>query len=674
METLQRDAVEAGPSGATAAVPRVTGDHVGPRTPMGANLVADGATFRLWAPRAKAVHVVGRFGGHELWQVTDANRLSAIGNGHWAGFVPGVRSGDPYKFHVVGEGGEGRKRDPYARELSRQPAYPNCDCIVRDPSEYPWHDWAWRTPALNELIVYQLHVGTFWGPARQGSAARFLDVVDRLDYLADLGVTGVQLLPVVEFNAPRSMGYDGSDLFSPEMDYIVPPEGIGPYRDAVNRRLTARGLPPLPERLLDAPVNQMKAFVDLCHLHGLAVLLDVVYNHAGIAVAERYQHEHAEGIYNIDNAVIHNPNDTLYFTEQWHVGPVFAFWKAEVRQFLIDNAAFFIGEYHVDGLRYDQASVIVHQNEPDGWRFCQDCTGTAHHLDPQAVHIAEFWPTTPAVTESPPSGAGFDATWTDGLRRAVRNAIAAASGGAHAAVDLGPVAQALRAPGFQSKWRAVQYVESHDEVYWTEDRGDRIARLADPSNSRSWYARSRARVATGLVLAAPGIPMLFMGQEFLEDKRWSDDPYHHGGLLHWEGLQGGDKVMADHHRFCRDLIGLRRRHPGLRGEGLHVISVDPRNRVIAFQRWVEGVGCDTVVVASLNEHTLYGYRLGMPRVGRWLELFNSDVYDGWVNPEVAGNGGGIEAVGDGMHGLSASAAMTIPANAILVFSQDGVGG
>lgn len=177
--------------------PLVTNDHVHARTPMGANLVAGGATFRLWAPRARAVHVVGAFGGRDLWAVTDANRLSPIGDGHWAGFVSGVRSGDPYKFYVAGEGGAGHKRDPYARELSREPAYPGCNCVVRDPTEYPWHDWAWRTSSFNDLIVYQLHVGTFWGPDRQGRAARFLDVLDRLDYLADLGVTAVQLLPVV---------------------------------------------------------------------------------------------------------------------------------------------------------------------------------------------------------------------------------------------------------------------------------------------------------------------------------------------------------------------------------------------------------------------------------------------------------------------------------------------
>jgi 1,4-alpha-glucan branching enzyme len=192
--------------------------------------------------------------------------------------------------------------------------------------------------------------------------------------------------------------------------------------------------------------------------------------------------------------------------------------------------------------------------------------------------------------------------------------------------SISPVLPAGWMHGFGGKWRGVQYVESHDEVY--RGRGQRVARLGDGSNPRSWYARSRARVATGLVLTAPGIPMLFMGQEFLEDAQWADDPSHYPDLLlHWNGLDGGDPHMRDHLRFVSDLVRLRRGFPALRGDGLKVIVADDYNRVLAFQRWVEGEGQDVVVVASLNEGTLHGYRVGMPWTGRWREAFNSDAYD-----------------------------------------------
>jgi 1,4-alpha-glucan branching enzyme len=176
-------------------------------------------------------------------------------------------------------------------------------------------------------------------------------------------------------------------------------------------------------------------------------------------------------------------------------------------------------------------------------------------------------------------------------------------------------------------------------------------------------------VATGLVLTAPGIPMLFMGQEFLEDKQWSDDPTV-GDNIWWAGVNGGDKAMSDHLRFSSDLIALRRRQPALRGEGLNVFHVHNLNRVLAFQRWVEGAGRDVVVVASLNESTFWSYELGFPGPGHWLEVFNSDVYDNWMNPSVAGNGGGIWADGGPLHGLPASASVVIPANSILVFARD----
>jgi 1,4-alpha-glucan branching enzyme len=162
--------------------------------------------------------------------------------------------------------------------------------------------------------------------------------------------------------------------------------------------------------------------------------------------------------------------------------------------------------------------------------------------------------------------------------------------------------------------------------------------------------------------------MLFMGQEFLEDKQWNDTP-DLANLIWWAGLEGGDKTMADFLRFTRELIMLRRSHPALRGDGCAVIHAHNANRVLAFQRWVEGEGYDVVVVVSLNDANLYNYQIGFPSSGRWIEAFNSDVYDNWVNPLVVGNGGGVNADGPALHGLPTSASVLIPANSILVFSR-----
>lgn len=118
----------------------------------------------------------------------------------------------------------------------------------------------------------------------------------------------------------------------------------------------------------------------------------------------------------------------------------------------------------------------------------------------------------------------------------------------------------------------------------------------------------------------------------------------------------------------QELLRVRRDHPGLRGDALNVFHVHDGNRVMAFHRWVKGSGHDVVVIGSLGESAQTGYRVGMPRSGRWAEAFNSDVYDTWVNPHVTGNGGAVWADGPGMHGMPTSAAITIPPNAILVLA------
>jgi len=629
---------------------------------MGANLVSGGATFRVWAPGASTIHVVGDFNG---WSRDAASALVKNADDRWTGFIPGAQDGHKYKFYVIGAGSEGFKRDPYARELTN--VWPNPDCVLRSAGTFPWQDWSWRTPEFRDLIVYQFHVGTYFGPDREHRVAKFLDVLNRVEYLRDLGVNAIEPLPIVEYSTPRSLGYNGSDLFSPEMDYQVEPDdsALDAYLQVANRLLIQQGKSPLERHILAAGINQLKALIDICHHYSIAVILDVVYNHASGDIKEQ-----SESIYFFDRAAGTNPNDSLYFTDQDHTGPVFAFWKPEVRQFLIDNAEFFVREYHADGFRYDQVTVIDKRNVGSGWLFCQNLNSTLESVDPAAVNIAEYWgPESAVVRDRTQGGAGFDANWHDGLRRSIRSVIGDATGGQSAALTWQPVVDQLRAPGFRDAWRAVQYVESHDEVY--RDRGPRIPLLAaGGGNTRTWYATSRSRVALGLILTAPGIPMLFMGQEFYEDKRWDDDvPNHPGALIYWDGLER-DKTMSDFHRFTRDLAWLRRRHPASRGEGIRTVSMENGPRVLVFQRWVESVGRDVMVVVSLNEFTLFGYQIPLPFAGAWLEVFNSDIYENWVNPARFGNGGSIVVDGGALNGLSHSASITIPANSILVFARD----
>ncbi len=643
---------------------RVTSDHVHGGTPMGANLVADGATFRVWGGGAHEVHVHGSFIG---WQSSDATKLIPASDGHWWGFVQGAKDRDRYKFLVMGETGAGYKRDPYARELE----WDSGDCIIRR-ADFPWHDTGFITPRFENFLIYQLHVGTYSTPRWWPHPGTFLDVAEKLPYLADLGVSAIQLLPVQEFSTSFSLGYNGVDYFSPESRFSVALEDLSPYVARLNQLLDAKHLAPYGLADLIGEANQLKALVDLAHAHGIAVLLDVVYNHAGGDFG-------TESIYFFDRQ--HGRDDkpprfekSLYFSPKEESGGlVFDFAKPQVRAFLHDNARFLLGEYRVDGFRYDHASVIDREGAPYGWGFLQDLTSTVRYFRPSALQKAEYWNVNPQVVRSTrENGAGFDTSLTDGLRVALRDVLAGASVPGTHPLPMTRLAESLWPHGFQTSWSFVQGVENHDIVLNDpkRPREQRVPRVAHADNPRSWYARSRSRVALGLCLTAPGIPMLFMGQEFLEDKQWSDNLETHPELrLFWPGIDAPDPVMRDFLRFTRELIRVRWRHDAFRGDGYRTSYVHDQDRVLAMHRWIVGRGEDVLVVVSLAEHTRYGYRIGFPQGGPWTEVFNSDVYDGWVNPNAAGNGGRVWADAIPLHGFASSASLVLPANSLLVFGK-----
>lgn len=644
--------------------------YVTASTPMGANLIADGATFRVWAPNAEHVYVVLNGGANYQPKASD-ELVKHPATGYWTGFLSGVSDGTKYRYFIMGEKEFGLKRDPWARELELY-GYPDCECIVRGPNSYPCYSMDYVPPAFNDLIVYQFHFGVFYARDEQGKdirpnrVATFLDALDRIEYLADLGVTAVQPLPVVEHQGEWSLGYNCSDFFSPEMDYCVDPAQLTPYLTKVNRLLANKNFAPLTASQLAGQINQLKAFIDVCHLYGLAVIVDVVYNHAG-------GNFDTQGIDHFDFPLNPDKTNSIYFSpNDWAGGRVFAFSKPEVQDFLIQNAKMFLEEYHADGVRYDEISAI---DSNGGWYFCQNLTDTVRYIKPQAVEIAEYWGQYRWLgIWSPAAGMGFDVGYADGIRDRVRTVISEAAAGANADLHLGQLKSALQRPyNFPYAWQAYNCIENHDFVLDMDGdhRKPRIPKLADWNDQRSWYARSRTRVATGLLLTSPGTPMLFMGQEFLEDKLWSDNPNRPDLLIWWDGLMQ-DRHMSDFHHFTHDLLWLRRHHPALRSEPVNVFHIDEYNRVLAFHRWVAGAGCDVVVVACMREQTFYDhtYNLGFPLSGHWNEVFNSDFYDFCPNPWVQGNPGGIDADGPPLHDLPYSAGITIPANTVLVFARD----
>jgi 1,4-alpha-glucan branching enzyme len=645
--------------------------RVNTESAMGATVSAHGTGFRTWAPNAKRVSVVTGSalagGGDPSWRPAPEDGLAPLGDGSWGGFVADIGNGDAYMFFIEGSRSSGWKRDPYARELTSLPPFPDSYCIVRDPHIYSWHDQGWQPPKFSDLIIYQLHVGSWWAQDQTGADVRapcggtFLDVVEKLAYLRQLGVNAIQLLPVQEFETPLSMGYNGVDYFSPESEYLVATDELGWRLANINRMLASFGKPPLRSPELCEGVDQLKCLVDLCHLHGIAVIFDLVYNHAGGGFDDH-------SIWFYDRQPTGNNNNSLFFTDQgWAGGEIFAYWNAWVSRFLIDNARFFLTEFRIDGVRYDEVRVI----ENNGGRlFCQQLTDAVRATHPLAIQIAEYWnPDRASALQAPPQGLGFDAELGDGLRDALRDLLKQASAGASAAMDLSKVANALVVPSIiPDGWRLVQCLENQDLTYAAHSDAARVAMLADPAERRSWYARSRSRVATALLFAAPGIPALFMGEEFLEDKNWSDNRQT-DGLIGWQGLDDTNPVMRDFLRFTADLIQLRRSQPALRGSGARVSRANNFDRVIVLHRWIETEGDDVIVIVNLAEQPKQGYVIGLPFAGDWHEAFNSDVYDNFPNPAPVGNDGHVEARSQPLDGFAARAEVAIPANGVIVLAR-----
>jgi 1,4-alpha-glucan branching enzyme len=221
------------------------------KTPLGATVVNDGVTFRVFAPAAKEMYVLT---GQSLAAAQSSgfvpgasDQLFNLGDNTWAAFLPGLREGDPYRFWVVGKAGSGLKRDPRARELGSTPQYPNCDRIARSPATFPWHDQDFVPPAFNNYVLYQLHVGAFYrvdgaGNDQRALIGRFLDVLDRVDYLRKLNINSVQLLPIQEFPTETSFGYNNLDFYSPEMSYqVADPIDLARFLTTANALLAAHG-------------------------------------------------------------------------------------------------------------------------------------------------------------------------------------------------------------------------------------------------------------------------------------------------------------------------------------------------------------------------------------------------------------------------------------------------
>jgi len=552
---------------------------------MGAVPYPGGVTFRVWAPFASAVCVAGSFNG---WSIA-ASPLAPEGGGFWSTDVAGAGVNAQYKFVITNPAKAAPlwKNDPYARSITNSVG----NGIVAE------HDFAWQaanyaTPPWNELVIYELHVGSFLFDAANHRRGNFDTVISKLDYLVDLGVNALQVMPADEFPGDISWGYNPAHIFAIEESYGGP--------------------------------NGFRRLVDAAHARGVAVIFDVVYNHLGPADLDLWQFDGWSPNGHQDEGGIYFYNDWRRRTPWGDTRPDYG--RGEVRQYLRDNALRWLEERHCDGLRWDATGWIRNvrgsdsdpgADIPDGWGLMQWINTEARDRQPWKIMIAEDMQDNEWLTKAVGAGgAGFGSQWGARFMHTVRGALAAYEDGARNMSALRDViAQRFNGDAF----RRVVYIESHDEVAETAHQA-RVPEIIEPAHANGFFAQKRSTLGAAVVLTAPGIPMLFMGQEFLEWGSWSD-----ARELDWSKATGFAGIRA----LYRDLIRLRRNWydttRGLRGHETHVHHVNDRDKLIAFHRWDRGGPRDDVVVLLNFANRAYdAYRIGLPRSGRWRVRLNSD--------------------------------------------------
>ncbi len=457
------------------------GYHAGMTTspyPLGAHPIQGGATFRVWAPLAKTVDLKLTAGSGAPRTIT----MKRHGD-FFEAVVEGAGPGTQYLYVIDGE----RERpDPRSR---RQPLGVHGPSEVVDPAAHAWTDAGWKGLPLEDLIIYELHIGTF---TPEGT---FDAAIGKLDYLKDLGVNTIELMPVSAFPGTRNWGYDGVHYFAPQDSYGGP--------------------------------GGLKRLVDAAHAMGFAVFMDVVYNHLG-----------PEGNYLREFGP--------YFTDRYKTpwGDALNYDgenSAEVRRWAIDNAVYWVEEFHMDGLRLDAVFAIFDMSDPHVLAEIAAEVQAAGEKAGRSAYVTAESPLNDARLVRPrPEGCGLDAHWNDDYHHAVRTAMTGDNRGylspfgrmddIRKAVAIGyvrpgedyrthqpieepgeagdplPAARSLDLPG----QRIISFIQNHDQV----------ANISAGKRLPEVVGLDGARAAALLLFATPSIPLLFMGEEYAEPNRF----------------------------------------------------------------------------------------------------------------------------------------------------------
>lgn len=539
---------------------------------LGVTLSKDGVEFRVWAPFAKSVTAL------VVWPSNQAEYpLENEGDGYWSGFAEKVVAGQSYKYRIVSiDDRTLEKNDPRARQLT---VSDNGASVVVDPS----YDWENSKPPVipkEKRIMYEMHIGTFNRPDAS-TPGTFATAIEKLDYLQSLGINTVELMPVTSMITSHGWGYAPNYIYSVENSYGG------------------------RHGLLD--------FVKACHQRGIAVVLDVVYNHFA-ANTDLWQFD---GWSQNNRGGIYFYNDERGDTP-WGGRPDYG--RAEVRQFILDNVAMWLTEYHIDGLRIDST---VYMRNADGsgdpsrdigeaWKLLQDINTLAHSINPAAIMVAEDTSVNEYITKPiSEGGAGFDTQWGLAFPHTIRSSL-----GLEQANYGDSLFNELQHSYNNQPYQKVIFSDSHDTA---ANGSARLNESVTPGNASSVFARQQTLLANAIALTAPGIPMLLQGEEFMQPGSFND-----WQMLDWDKTTQFAGIVLAHQHLINLRLDTYQNTTGLLGASINIFHEDISNHVIAYHRWGNGgPHDDVIVIINFSDQRFNSYELYLPVAGMWHVRFNS---------------------------------------------------
>ena len=552
---------------------------------MGCHFADGGVVFRVWAPKAESVSVVGDF---NFWNEQDLP-MQKISDGVWEAFSVYAQPGGAYKYCVTGQNGRKvYKTDPYG---TRCKALPDTSSVLEPPDSFVWHDGAYRARrkkqnALNRpLNIYEVHAGS-WKRHADGSAYSWDDLTAELiPYVKDMGYTHIELLPIMEYPYDPSWGYQVTCYYAPTHRYGTP--------------------------------EQLMCFVDECHRQNLGVILDWVPAHFP---------KDENGLYEFDGACCYELSDPMMNEHPDWTTRIFDYGKPEVRSFLVSNACYWLERFHVDGIRVDAVASMLYldynrqvykpnrfggKENLEAIEFLRELNNAAFRVNPAVMMIAEESTAFPLVTKPDyVGGLGFLFKWNMGWMNDMLRYM-----------SLDPL---YRKGDHNALTFSMTYAFSenfvlplsHDEV--VHGKCSLIGKM--PGNYDDKFAN--LRVFYAYQMAHPGKKLNFMGNELAQ-------------FIEWNYTQGLDWVLLDYDRhrqmqaFVRELNHFYLEHPQLwendsDWDGFQWIDCDDRDRSIVTFRRISRSGKELVVICNFCPVVRERYRVGLPKAGWYVPVLNTD--------------------------------------------------